>query len=152
MGILRTEMSDGAFESYWWVHSKSDPKKIFCMWITRKSEGEWRHRGDVGSAYTPQKTVLRHWEFCCSYRDKRWRVGKPVVSRTQIWPQKNFFSSGFGDKWGWSDVTTGSKPYHHTRFECFDNIYHAVAYSETSDCAERWRVGKLIMSRAQIWP
>jgi len=64
------------------------PKKFFCMWITRKSEGEWRHRGDVGSAYTPQKTVLRHWEFCCSYRDKRWRVGKPMVSRTQIWPQK----------------------------------------------------------------
>ena len=115
------------------------PKKFFCMWITRKSEGEWRHRGDVGSAYTPQKTVLRHWEFCCSYRDKRWRVGKPMVSRTQIWPQKNFLSSGFGDNWGWSDVTTGSKLYHHTSFSCFVKLCRTAFNTGTSDGAlESW--------------
>ena len=34
----------------------------------------------------------------------------------------------------------------------FDNLYRAVAYSETSEGAEHWRAGKLIMSRAQIWP
>ena len=61
-------------------------------------------------------------------------------------------ASGWGDSWGWSDVTTGSKPHHHTWFECFDNLYRAVAYSETSEGAEHWRAGKLIMSRAQIWP
>ena len=135
MGILRTEMSDGAFESYWWVHSKSDPKKIFLHVDHPKVGRGVTSPGDVGSAYTPQKTVLRHWEFCCSYRDKRWRVGKPMVSRTQIWPQKKFLSTGFGENWGWSDVTTGSKLYHHTWFSCFVKLCRTVFNTETSDGA-----------------
>ena len=147
MGILRTEMSDGAFESYWWVHSKSDPKKIFLHVDHPKVGRGVTSPGDVGSAYTPQKSVLLHWAFYCSYKDERWCVRKLLVSTFQIWSSKIYFciwitrkSRGGSDVTGdgGSASTPGKSVLWHWAFCC--------SYGD-----ERWQVRKLIMSRTQIW-
>ena len=63
--------------------------KFFCIWMTRKSDGSdvtGRHGKRCSSS--KQRFVIPGGYS--SYRDKRWCVGKPVMSTFQTWRQKKF--------------------------------------------------------------
>ena len=55
------------------------PKKFFCMWITRKSEGEWRHRA--------------MWEVRIHHKRVFWDI-ESFVARTET-------SNGALESWWW---------------------------------------------------
>ena len=151
MGILRTEMSDGAFESYWWVHSKSDSKKkFFCMWITRKSEGEWRHRAmwEV-RIYTTKGCfgILRVLLLVQRRAMVRWKAGDEYIPNLT---SKKIFSI-------WITRKSGGK-WRHRR--CGKSIYTrrarivilSILLLVQRRAMVRWKcLRKAGMSRTQIW-
>ena len=69
----------------------------------------------------PQANILQFHDEYLSCRVERWRVGKPMAGRTQIWHLKYFWHPD--DRWSeslsGSDVTAGSKLGHHTWFRWF---------------------------------
>ena len=70
------------------------PQKNIFAFGWRESPVEVTSPGDMRNGAPQANNVLWVLDGYSSYRDKRWRVGKPVTGTFQIWPQK-FFAFGW---------------------------------------------------------
>ena len=88
---------------------------------------EIEHYDDMGTS-APQANILQFHDEYLSCRVERWRVGKPMAGRTQIFHLKYFWhpDDRWGESWSGSDVTAGPKLGHHTWFRWFVKLCRVV--------------------------
>ena len=101
-------------------------RKFLEISISMEISGNWALRWH-GKQCSSSKHLQFHDEYL-SCRVERWRVGKPMAGRTQIWHLKYFWhpDDRWGESWSGSDVTAGSKLGHHTWFRWFVKLCRVV--------------------------